>query len=47
VVNKTGIYQRLCGSLQLDISKTKQLLGWNPPVSVNEGLRRTAKGFLQ
>jgi len=47
VVNKTGIYQRLCGSLQLDISKTKQLLGWNPPVSVNEGLRHAAKGFLQ
>jgi len=45
-VNKPGIYQRLCGSLQLDISKTKQLLGWNPPVSVNEGLRLAAERFL-
>ena len=45
IVNKPDIYQRLCGSLQLDISKTKQLLGWTPPVSVDEGLRRAAEGF--
>jgi nucleoside-diphosphate-sugar epimerase len=45
VVNKPGIYQRLCGSLQLDILKTRQMLGWNPPVSVDEGLRRAAEGF--
>lgn len=44
-VNRPGIYQRLCGSLQLDIAKTRQLLGWTPPVSVDEGLRRAAKGF--
>lgn len=40
VVRKPGIYQRLCTSLQLDIIKTKKLLGWTPPVSVDEGLRR-------
>lgn len=45
VVKKPGIYQRLCGSLQLDITKTRQLLGWTPPVSVQEGLRRAAGGF--
>lgn len=45
VSNKPGIYQRLCGSLQLDIAKTRQLLGWTPPVSVDEGLRRAAEGF--
>lgn len=45
VLNKPGIYQRLCGSLQLDIAKTKHLLGWTPPVSVDEGLRRAAEGF--
>jgi nucleoside-diphosphate-sugar epimerase len=44
VLNKPGIYQRLCGSLQLDIAKTRQLLGWTPPVSVDEGLRRAAAG---
>ena len=45
ILNKPGIYQRLCGSLQLDIAKTCQLLGWTPPVSVDEGLRRAAEGF--
>ena len=38
--------QRLCGSLQVDISKTRTLLGWNPPISVDEGLRRTARKFF-
>ncbi len=45
VVNKPGIYQRLCGSLQLDIAKTRRILGWRPPVSVDECLRRAAEGF--
>jgi len=45
LLNRPGIYQRLCGSLQLDITKTRQLLGWIPPVSVDEGLRRAAEGF--
>jgi len=44
-LNKPGIYLRLCKSLQLDITKTRQLLGWIPPVSVDEGLRRAAEGF--
>ena len=45
VVSKPGIYQRLCGSLQLDIAKTRQLLGWTPSVAVDEGLQRAAEGF--
>jgi len=45
LLNKRAIYQRLCGSLQLDIAKTRQLLGWTPPVSVDAGLRRAAEGF--
>ena len=32
--------QRLCGNLQVDITKARSLLGWVPPVSVEEGLRR-------
>jgi nucleoside-diphosphate-sugar epimerase/GT2 family glycosyltransferase len=45
MINKLGIYQRLCSSLQLDITKTRQLLGWTPPISVDEGLRRVVKGI--
>lgn len=43
-VSKLGVYQRLCSSLQLDISKTRQLLAWSPPVSVDTGLQRAAEG---
>jgi nucleoside-diphosphate-sugar epimerase len=32
--------QRLLGSLQVDISKARNLLGWQPPLSVGEGLKR-------
>lgn len=46
MVGKPGIALRLCGSLQVDISKTCELLGWAPPISVNEGLRRTAAHWL-
>jgi nucleoside-diphosphate-sugar epimerase len=45
LVNRPGIYQRLCGSLQLDITKTRQLLDWTPPVCVDEGLRRAVKNL--
>lgn len=46
LLNKSEIYQRLCGSLQVDITKTKDLLNWRPPLSVDEGLRRAIKGDL-
>jgi nucleoside-diphosphate-sugar epimerase len=37
---KGDAVRRLCGNLQVDISKARSLLGWVPPVSVEEGLRR-------
>ena len=40
VLGKQDKLQRLCGNLQLDISKARGLLGWQPPVTVEEGLRR-------
>ena len=43
MLGKRDMAQRLCGSLQVDISKSRALLGWNPPISVDEGLRRTVK----
>lgn len=47
LIGRPGIVQRLCGSLQVDISKTKQLLGWVPPVSMDEGLRITAEHWIK
>lgn len=46
-LGRRALSQRLCGSLQVDISKTQSLLGWNPPVSVEDALNRTAKDFLE
>ena len=40
LLGKGDAVQRLCGNLQVDISKARSLLGWVPPVSVEEGLRR-------
>lgn len=43
LLGKREMLQSLCGSLQVDISKTCTLLNWKPPVSVDEGLRRAAQ----
>ena len=40
LLGKADAVQRLCGNLQVDISKARNLLGWVPPVSLDEGLRR-------
>ncbi len=45
LIGKPAIAQRLCGSLQVDIAKTRQLLGWTPPLSVDQGLKRAAEGY--
>lgn len=47
ILGKQALSQRLCGSLQVDISKTRELLGWNPPVSVDEALLSAAKYYKE
>ena len=47
IIGRPDISQRLCKSLQVDIQKTKDLLGWSPPVTVDEGLHQTAAQFLK
>ena len=39
LLGKGDAVQRLCGNLQVDMSQARSLLGWLPPVSVEEGLR--------
>lgn len=45
LLGKGDMAQRLLGNLQVDISHTCQTLGWNPPIGVDEGLRRAVKGL--
>lgn len=42
LLGKQSVAQRLCGNLQVDISKAYALLGWKPPVTVADGLKFTA-----
>jgi nucleoside-diphosphate-sugar epimerase len=44
---KTAAIHRLCGSLQLDIRKTCEQLGWHPPVDVDQALHTTAQYYLE
>jgi len=45
--NKSDVVDRLTGSLQVDISHTKETLGWKPPQTLQEGFKQTAQAFLQ
>ena len=45
LVGKRDVAQRLCGSLQVDIEKTRKLLGWTPPLTLDQGLRKAAEGI--
>lgn len=47
LLGRRALSQRLCGSLQVDISKTRELLGWSPPVSVDAALKATAQNFIE
>ena len=47
LLGKRPEVDRLCGSLALDISKARKLLGWNPPVSAEDGLKETVEWFLK
>ena len=47
LLGKREMARRLCGTLQVNITKARTVLGWTPPVSVDEGLRRTAEHYLQ
>lgn len=46
-LGKAAFSQRLCGSLQVDISKTRDMLGWTPPVTLEDAMDTTAQDFLE
>ena len=45
LLGKCDAAQRLCGSLQVDIEKTRHLLGWNPILTLDQGLRKAVEGM--
>lgn len=44
-LGRQAVVQRLLDNLQVDITPTRQMLDWQPPITVDEGLRRTVAGF--
>jgi nucleoside-diphosphate-sugar epimerase len=44
---KAAEVDRLVGSLQIDSSHTREMLGWNPPVSVESGIQAMVDDFLR
>lgn len=47
LVGRHDLFSRLCGSLQIDIGKARKLLGWNPPITVEAALSKTAQYFCE
>ncbi|MEZ8606855.1 UDP-glucose 4-epimerase family protein [Vibrio sp. 10N.239.311.G01] len=46
-LKKKHIAQRICGNLQVEIGLTKETLGWKPPVSFEQGIKRTVEAYLK
>lgn len=38
LLGRAALYQQLCGSLQIDITRARHLLEWTPPMSPRDGL---------
>lgn len=47
LLGRRDAIQRLCGNLQLDIGKARNVLDWQPPLTVDEGLRRAVLGLSE
>lgn len=45
LVGRSSMADRLCGSLQVDIEKTRNLLDWSPPYGMDDALAKTADDF--
>jgi len=45
MVRKEAAFHRLCGDFQVDISKARDLLGWQPPASPDQGLQSAVLGM--
>ena len=41
LLGKGALAAQICGSLQVDIEKTRRVLSWTPPLSLDEGIRRS------
>lgn len=45
LLGKRAIAQRLLGSLQVNMDKTRSILGWAPPMTLDQGLKKAIEGL--
>ena len=45
LLRKRAMAQRLCGSLQINMDKTRSMLGWAPPLTLDQGLKKAVEGL--
>jgi nucleoside-diphosphate-sugar epimerase len=46
MLRKRDVIQRVCGSLQVDIGKNREVLGWAPPINWQTAMRQTAEHYM-
>ena len=46
-LGKGAVANRLFGSLQVDSSKARDLLGWKPVITMDEQLQKTVDAYLE
>ena len=47
LVGRSNEVNKLLGSLKVDISHTRQVLGWSPIISLDDGLSKTVQWYLK
>ncbi|MGA4472129.1 UDP-glucose 4-epimerase family protein [Ectopseudomonas chengduensis] len=47
MLGRRQLSQRLCGSLQINMDKTRERLDWTPPFTVDQALAKTAAHYLK
>jgi nucleoside-diphosphate-sugar epimerase len=47
LIGKSSEAKRLLGNLRVDSSRTRKVLGWSPPFSLDEGLKKTVQWYLK
>lgn len=45
ILGKEAVFQQLCGSLQVNCSKAKKLLNWQPKRSLQESLLKVGSNY--
>ncbi|WP_273828218.1 MULTISPECIES: UDP-glucose 4-epimerase family protein [Pseudomonas] len=46
-LGKQAVTQRICDSLQVDIKKNRELLGWTPLINMDKAMLQTADHYLE